>query len=234
MGHDPAPQLAKYQAQNLAIFNAWIAAHGKLILPIPHRAVIYAGFPEGEVLKAKSLLNSHQHMRRMWQIIEFVDKNVRDYTGQVHYDKLNDVLRRLKGPLPAIVDTNGGAIGRPKKFADMLECAEKLTNPNEHLLDKGRFNYVWDTLSAQYVKNAKGEVEIWQGCKANHKQVDQSTTLIRTELQTLLARTDIPQATREAASKIVVSFVNHHRNQKIISEKLMAQAHATLQAARSR
>ena len=102
MGHDPSSQTAKLQKQNLAAFDTWIKSHGKLILPIPNRAVIYAGFPPADLMKAKSLLTSNQQLRRMWQIIEEVERQIVQITGQVRYDKLNDVLRRLKGPLPAL------------------------------------------------------------------------------------------------------------------------------------
>lgn len=232
MGHDSAPQTAALQKKNLAAFDAWVKNNGKVILPIPGRAVIYAGYPRAELVKAQAFLTANEPCRRMWQIIEFAEKNFHEYTGQVRYDKLNDVLKRIRSPLPALVETNGANIGDPKKFADLLDCVSKLTDPKWALIDKGKFNYVWDTLSTQYVSNSKGEVEIWQGCKANHKQVDVSTTLIRAELTALLARTDLPVATREAASKIVVSYVRHHQAQKIYSEKVVREAEAFLRGAR--
>lgn len=232
MGHDPAPQTVKLQKQNLAAFDAWIKATGKMILPIPNRAVIYAGFPPGDLMKAKSQLTSHEPLRRMWQIIEATDQRIREITGQVTYDKLNDVLKRLKGPLPKLVATDGADIGHPKKFSDMLSCAEHMTDPNWSLIEKGKFNYIWDTLSEQYVKNSQGDVQIWEGRKLNYKQIDASTTLIRTELKALLERTDLPKASLLAAQKIVVSYVKHHQDQKTFSEKTVAEAVTALRAAR--
>jgi len=233
MGHNPAGQTAELQKKNLAAFEAWVRSYGKMIVPIPGCAVIYAGFPPAELMQAKAALSANQQLRRMWQIIEEAEKQIRSYTGRVKYDKLNDVLRRLKGPLPALVEATGANIGHPKKFSDMLSCAEILTDPRWALIDKGKFNYVWDTLSAQYVKNSSGDVEIWEGCKANYKQVDQSTTLIRAELTALLGRADLPAATREAASKIAVRYVNHHREQKSLSEKLIREAYAMLKGLRN-
>ena len=232
MGHDAAPETAAWQKKNLGAFEDWLKAHGKMILPIPQRAVIYAGFPPGELMKAKSLLTASDQMRRMWQIIETVDNQIHAVTGRVSYDKLNDVLKRISGPLPKLFEATGANIGHPKKFSDMLSCAEKLTDPRNALIDKGKINHVWDRLSEAYVANSKGDVEIWDGRKANYKRIDGSTTMIRSELKALLLRDDLPKATRLAAEKIVVSYVRHHQDQKTFSEKLVAEAVASLRAAR--
>lgn len=231
MGHDPPAETAKLQRQNLAAFETWLKSHGNMILPIPNRAVIYAGFPPGDLMKVKTILTASEQLRRMWQIIETVEKQIRDVTGQVSYDKLNDVLKRLRSPLPKLVEATGANIGHPKKFSDMLSCAETLTDARWALIDKGKFSYVWDKLSEAYVANSKGDVEIWEGRKANYKRIDVSTTLIRAELNALLARTDLPPATRIAAEKIAVSYFKHHKDQKIFSEKLVASSQASLRAA---
>lgn len=231
MGHNPPAETVKLQRQNLAAFESWLNAHGKMILPIPNRAVIYAGFPTADLIKVKTILTASDQLRRMWQIIETVESQIRDVTGQVSYDKLNDVLKRLKSPLPKLVEATGANIGHPKKFSDMLSCAETLTDARWALIEKGKFNHVWDKLSAAYVANSKGDVEIWEGRKANFKRIDASTTLIRAELNALLARTDLPPATRIAAEKIAVSYVKHHKDQKIFSEKLVTSAQASLRAA---
>lgn len=232
MGHDPAAETQKLQKQNLAVFEDWLKTTGHMILPIPHRAVIYAGFPPEGLRVAKKLLTSSDQMRRMWQIIETVEKQIREVTGQVSYDKLNDVLRRLKGPLPKLVEATGANIGHPKKFSDMLSCTMTLTDARWALIDKGKFNYVWDRLSEQYVKNSRGDVEIWEGRMANYKRIDASTTLIRSELNALLAREDLPKLTRLAAEKLVVGYVAHHRDQKQFSDQTVAAALASLQAAK--
>lgn len=234
MGHSATPETIKLQKQNLATFDGWVKAHGNMIVPIPDKAVIYAGFPPGDLSKAKSQLTASDQLRRMWQLIESADKQIREITGQVSYDKLNDVLKRLKGPLPKLVATDGADIGNPKKFSDMLSCAEHMTDTNWSLIDKGKFDYVWDTLSEQYVKNSKGDVEIWEGRKLNYKRIDASATLIRAELKALLQRDDLPKASRVAAEKIVVSYVKHHQDQKTYSEKMVADALSSLRAARKR
>lgn len=232
MGHDSAAETQKLQKQNLAAFEAWLKTSGHMVLPIPNRAVIYAGFPPGELMTARKVLTSSDQMRRMWQIIETVEKQIREVTGQVSYDKLNDVLKRLTGPLPKLVEATGANIGHPKKFANMLDCAERLTDARWALIDKGKFNYVWDKLSEQYVKNSRGDVEIWEGRKANYKRIDASTTLIRSELAALLAREDLPKATRLVAEKLVVGYVKHHQDQKQFSEKTVSDALDSLRAAK--
>jgi hypothetical protein len=232
MGHDLSAETQKLQKQNLASFEGWLKTSGHMVMPIPHRAVIYAGFPPGDLMTAKKVLTSSDQMRRMWQIIETVEKQIREVTGQVSYDKLNDVLKRLTGPLPKLVEATGANIGHPKKFANMLDCAERLTDSRWALIDKGKFNHVWDKLSEQYVKNSSGDVEIWEGRKANYKRIDASTTLIRAELNALLAREDLPKATRLAAEKLVVGYVKHHHDQKQFSEKTVTDALASLRAAK--
>lgn len=234
MGHDVDKATQDRQKANLKAFDDWVKASGKMILPIPNRAVIYAGYPSAELMKARKVLGDNEPTRRMWQIIEKVDKDIREMTGQVTYDKLNDVLKRLKGPLPKLVEATGANAGHPKKFADMLECAEKLTDPRWALIDKGKFNYVWDTLSGEYVKNSKGDVQIWEGRLANYKQINVGTTLIRTELEALLKRKDLPPATLKAASELVVRYVNHHKEQKIYSEQIVSTALKVLQDAKKR
>ena len=234
MGHAASPETDKLQKQNLKAFDDWVKAHGNMVMPIPNRAVIYAGFPPGDLAKAKKLMTSHDQLRRMWQIIETVDKQIREISGQTTYDKLNDVLLRLKSPLPKLVEATGANIGHPKKFSDMLSCADRLTDPRWELIDKGKFNYVWDTLSGEYVKNSRGDVEIWEGRKANYRQVDVSTTLIRAEIKELLSRSDLPPATRKAASELAVRYVKHHEDQKTYSEKMIETALKTLRDAKKR
>jgi hypothetical protein len=234
MGHDASKEVQARQAANLKAFDQWIASTGKMILPIPNRAVIYAGYPPGELMKASKLLGSHAQLERMWQIIEKVDKQIKDLTGQVTYDKLNDVLKRLKSPLPKLIEATGANAGHPKKFSDMLSCAETLTDARWAVIDKGKFNYVWDTLSAEYVKNSKGDVQIWEGRLANYKQINVATTLIRTELKALVTRKDLPPATLKAASELVVRYVEHHKEQKIYSDKLVEDALKVLKDAKKR
>lgn len=235
MGHDPDPKTKELQKQNLEAFYAWIKAHGNMIMPIPGKAVIYAGFPPGDLAKIRGMANSNdaqQPLRRMWQLIEAHDKTARETTGQVTYDKLNDVLKRLKGPLPKLVATDGADIGHPKKFSDMLSCAERMTDKNWSLVDKGRFNDIWDALSEQYVKNSKGEVDIWEGRKLDFARVNIGTTLIRKELNALLARKDLPEATRRAAEKLMVGYAKHHEAQQFFSEKMVKAATESLRAGR--
>ena len=234
MGREADKEVQTRQKQNLKAFENWLKAHGKMILPIPNRAVIYAGFPPSELAKAKALMGTQAQLKRIWQIIEQVDREIRDDTGQVTYDKLNDVLKRLKSPLPKLIEATGANAGHPKKFSDMLSCAETLTDARWALIDKGKFNHVWDSLSAEYVKNARGDVQIWEGRLANNKQINVGTTLIRAELKELLARADLPNETLKAASELVVRYVKHHDQQQIYSEKTVAAALKVLQDAKRR
>ncbi len=234
MGHDKPKQTKELQDKNLAAFDAWIKSHGKMVMPIPNHAVIYAGFPPADLMKVKKLMTSEQQLRGMWKIIEDADKEIREISGQTTYHKLNDVLKRLKGPLPVLVATDGADIGHTKKFSDMLSCAEHMTDKNWSLIDKGKFNHVWDALSEQYVKNSRGDVQIWEGRKANHQQINISTTLIRKELAALVARNDLPPATLKAASELVVRYVSHHKKQEIYSDKVVDTALKVLRDAKKR
>lgn len=239
MGHDRAAETIALQKQNLKAFDDWITAKGSLIFPIPGKAVIYAGFPPAELARIKTTLTAKgdhaEPLRAMWKLIEEHDKKAREMTGQVSYDKLNDVLKRIKQKdLPKLVATDGADIGHPKKFADMLECAEKMTDKNWSLVEKGKFNYIWDTLSEQYVKNSRGEVEIWEGRKRDLSRINIGTTLIRKELATLLARKDLPPATKTAAEKLLVGYAKHHKEQEIFSDKMVKAATDSLRAARKR
>ena len=49
MGREADKEVQTRQKQNLKAFEDWLKAHGKMILPIPNRAVIYAGFPPVEL-----------------------------------------------------------------------------------------------------------------------------------------------------------------------------------------
>ena len=230
MGHSAAPETAELQASNWVNFMKWATAHGNMVLPIPNRAVIYAGYPPAELMKVKKSLSGDQSLRGMWQIIEDVEKQIRDVTGQVTYDKLNDVLRRLRSPLPVVQDTLGAAIGHTKKFSDMLSCAEALTSNDWKLLDKGDFKKVWDELSALYIRNSQGDVQIWEGRKLNYKRIDIGTTLIRRELVELLKRTDLPKKTLEAVVKMAKGYQNHYDGQKQVADDLVRKAEAQLKA----
>ena len=234
MGHNPPPKVQEIQKKNLANFDSWVTANSKLITPAKGTAIIYAGYPEGEFQKMKTFLGSDPKMRRMYQIVEVAHRQQFERSAAATYQTLEVVLRNIRNPSIKIYEAINDSNGNPRKFADMWDCANMLTTPVHGLLDRGQFAHVWDKLSEQYVKNSSGEVEIWMGSKANHKLIDQSTTMIRAELKALIERAELPKATAENASRIIIAFCDHHRNQKIFSEKLMNQALAILHNGRKR
>ena len=231
MGHAPSPQTAKLQAENWSAFAAWTKAHGTMVMPIPNRAVIYAGFPAGDLMKVKNFMMAESQLRGMWQIIDAVEKQIRDVTGQVAYDKLSDVLKRLNGPLPKLVETHGANIGHPKKYADMLSCTNAMTSKDWQLLDRGKFNTVWQELSALYVRNSRGDVEIWEGRKKNYKRIDEGSVMINRELEELLKKPDLPKATLAAAIKLAKHYQKYYDKQQINADDLVRQAEARLKEA---
>ena len=200
-------------------------------MPIPNRAVIYAGFPADDLMKVKNFMMAESQLRGMWQIIDAVEKQIRDVTGQVAYDKLSDVLKRLNGPLPKLVETHGANIGHPKKYADMLSCTNAMTSKDWQLLDRGKFNTVWQELSALYVRNSRGDVEIWEGRKKNYKRIDEGSVMINRELDELLKKPDLPKATLAAAIKLAKHYQKYYDKQQINADDLVRQAEARLKEA---
>ena len=234
MGHDPAPEIMKLQKENLAAFDKWVSANGKRIVPAANCAVIYAGYPEADLMAAKALPCGDK-VRKMWEIIEVFEKQFREIKGCDRYDKLNDVLKRLGSPLPRILEVMGPRRGQALPFSNMLQCAQALTNPGLALIDKGRIAYVWDKLSEQYVTNSEGEVHIWEGrIDASFKQVNERTTMIRAELAALMNRKELPEATLKKASELVVRYDRQNRDQKIISKAVVEKALAALRASKGR
>lgn len=231
MGQAPAPQTAKLQAANWSAFVDWTKSYGIMVMPIPDRAVIYAGFPPGDLMKVKNFMMAESQLRGMWEIIEAVEKQIREVTGQVTYDKLSDVLKRLKSPLPKLVETHGANIGHPKKYADMLSCTSAMTSKDWQLLDRGKFNTVWQELSALYVRNSRGEVEIWEGRKKNYKRIDMGSVLINRELAELLKKEDLPKATLAAAIKLAKHYQNYYDKQQKSADDLVRKAEARLKDA---
>ena len=230
MGHAPDPQTAKLQKANWDAFIGWTKSHGNMVMPIPHRAVIYAAFPPGDLMKVRNFMMAESQLRGMWQIIEEVEKQIRDVPGQVTYDKLSDVLKRLKSPLPKLRETHGANIGAPKKYSDMLSCANAMTSKDWQLVDKGKFNAVWQELSGLYVQNSQGDVEIWEGRKKNYKRIDMGSVLINRELGELLKKGDLPTKTLQAAIKLAKHYTTYYDKQKKNADDLVRQAEARLKA----
>lgn len=108
------------QERNLKEFNAWLEKHSGMILPIPNKGAIYAGLGKTNLKKMKDGLQAAPETVPMWKIIEKAQKDAMAFDGYVTIDTINDVLRRIKSPLPKLIEATGGNAGHPKKYSDML------------------------------------------------------------------------------------------------------------------
>lgn len=98
------------------------------------------------------------------------------------------------------------------------------------MLDKGKFNAVWQELSGLYVQNSQGDVEIWEGSKKNYNRIDKGSVLINRELSELLKKNDLPAKTMEIAIKLAKHYTAYYDKQKNIADDLVSQAEARLKA----
>lgn len=212
MGHKPDPETIKLQQKNLASFRAWMKSHGGNVLPIPGKSVVYAGFPKTEFSKMrKQAQKQGAPMEPMWQALEKINKLSRDHTGHLTYDTINDVLKRLKGPLPKLFETTGANRGHPKRYANMLDVANALCDRNWQLLPRGDHKgWVWGELSALYVANSKGQIDIFEGSQKVLKQLDKRFVLIDRELEAILKNKSLSKETHATARAIAKRYSEHH------------------------
>ena len=215
MGKKPDPETIRLQEANLKNFRAWMKSKGHLVMPIPGRSVVYAGFPNTEFSKMRrAAIKAGSEMVPMWKAVEAINKLSVDQTGMVKYDSINDVLKRLKSPLPKLFATINANRGHPVKFANMLDVANALCSRNDQLLPKGDHKrWVWDELSALYVANSKGEIDIFEGNQKVLKQIDKKFTLANRELTEILKNKDLGKDTHAVAQYILDRYRKHHQEQ---------------------
>lgn len=232
MGHKEPPEVIKLQKLNWDNFMAWCKKHGTMVMPIPKRAVIYAGFPEAELRKAKGDLTKEKELKGVWAAIEKVNANVVAYDGIHRFDKLSDVVKRVKSPLPKVVYTHGNLAGREKtNFQSLDHVVKNLTSRPDRFLDRGKHTAVWQELSKLYVNNARGEIAIWEGRKKNYKQVDAGRALINTEIKELLKKKAVPPETLKKVVALAKRHEGYYRQQMTDFEKHIKEAERKIKAA---
>ena len=212
MGHGEDPKTVEIQKMNLASFNKWVGSTGKrMIVPIPNKAVVYAGFPNTETSKYRALARKNNDLTPMWKAIDQVNKLSTDLEGIVTYDTITDALKRIKSPLPEIRETWGPYIGIKQGYANMLDIANYLCMKKWKLLPKGDTKkIVWGQLSEVYVSNAKGYLAICEGNQKKLKQLDRNFTLINNELKAILKNKNLSKETIETAKYMANRYANHH------------------------
>ena len=135
----------------------------------------------------------------MWKIIEKAEKDAREYEGFVTIDTINDVLKRIRSPLPILIEATGANAGHPKKYSDMLSCVEALASNDWALLPKSDRGKVWNRVSEKYAQNLQGEVQIWEGVSKRLRLLERYKVMLQTELKTIQGN---PAVTAESQKKI--------------------------------
>jgi hypothetical protein len=198
------------QAENLAVFKAWLKANGKMILPIPNRGVVYAGLGKTNLKKMKDGLQEAPETTPMWKIIEKAEKDSREITGYVMLDTINDVLKRLKSPLPKLVEATGANAGHPKKYSDMLSCVEAMASDSWALLPKSDRRKVWGIVSEKYADNLKGDVQVWEGVSKRLRLLEPHKVLVQKELDRIRKNKNVSPASRKKAEDLIKKYEKHY------------------------
>ena len=198
------------QQQNLENFKAWLKKHGNLILPIPGRGVVYAGFGKTNLMKMKKGLQAEPEAIPMWKIIEKAEKDAREVTGFVTLDTINDVLKRLKSPLPKLIEATGANAGHPKKYSDMLSCVEALASDKWQLLPKPDRRKVWNMVSEKYADNLRGDVQVWEGVSKRLRLLESYKVLLQTELKRIQQNDKVSAASRKTVEGLIKKYEKHY------------------------
>ena len=198
------------QADNLAVFTKWLKDNGKMILPIPNRGVIYAGLGKSNLMKMKKGLQAAPETIAMWKIIEKAEKDAREVTGFVTLDTINDVLKRLKSPLPKLVEATGANAGHPKKYSDMLSCVEAMASNDWALLPKAARPKVWNMVSAKYAENLKGDVQVWEGVSKRLRLLEPYKVMLQTELKAIEKNKNVSPKTRKTVQDLIKKYEHHY------------------------
>lgn len=181
-----------------------------MILPIPNRGVIYAGLGKSNLMKMKKGLQAAPETIPMWKIIEKAEKDTREITGYVTLDTINDVLKRLKSPLPKLVEATGANAGHPKKYADMLSCVEAMASNDWALLPKADRPKVWNMVSAKYAENLKGDVQVWEGVSKRLRLLEPYKVMLQTELKEIEKNKNVSPKTRKTIQDLIKKYENHY------------------------
>ena len=198
------------QRQNLETFEAWLKKHGNMILPIPNRGVVYAGLGKTNLMKMKKGLQAGPETIPMWKIIEQAERDAREVTGYVTLDTINDVLKRIKAPLPKLIEATGANAGHPKKYSDMLSCVEALASDNWQLLSKAERRKVWNMVSQKYAENLQGDVQVWEGVSKRLRLLEKYKVMLQTELKEIQKNPKVSPASRKLVEGLIKKYESHY------------------------
>ncbi len=198
------------QKQNLKEFKNWLSKYSKVIMPIPNRGAIYAGLGKTNLMKMKKGLQAQPETIPMWKIIEKVEKDAREYTGYVTIDTINDVLKRIKSPIPKLVEATGANAGDPKKYSDMLSCVNALASDDWELLPKVNRRKVWNMVSAKYSENLSGDVQIWEGVSKRLRLLEKYKVMLQDELKQVHKNPKVSLKTRKEVEGLIKKYENHY------------------------
>ncbi|UWR03640.1 hypothetical protein K3740_02745 [Ruegeria conchae] len=191
-------------------FNNWLSKYSKVIMPIPNRGAIYAGLGKTNLMKMKKGLQAQPETIPMWKIIEKVEKDAREYTGYVTIDTINDVLKRIKSPIPKLVEATGANAGHPKKYSDMLSCVNALASDDWELLPKVNRRKVWNMVSAKYAENLSGDVQIWEGVSKRLRLLEKYKVMLQDELKKVHKNPKVSPKTRKAVEGLIKKYEKHY------------------------
>lgn len=198
------------QNKNLETFLEWLKNNGKTILPIPNRGAIYAGLGKSNLMKMKKGLQVEPETTPMWKIIEKAEKEAREYHGYVTIDPINDVLKRIKSPLPKLIEATGANSGHQKKYSDMLSCVEALSSDNWALLPKPARRKVWHWVSEKYAENLQGDVQVWEGVSKQLRLLEKYKVMLQIELKKIQSNPSVSAASRKKVEGLVKKYEAHY------------------------
>ncbi|MEM9851484.1 MAG: hypothetical protein AAF761_05750, partial [Pseudomonadota bacterium] len=156
----------------------------------------------------------------MWQFIKHWNAMHKKVYGQVRYETLEDVLKRLPGC--QIKWTKGKATGRIKIVGSMYDAANDLSSDKEDMLDKAERKKLWDRLSKVYVSNIKGKLAVLEGVKKDFKRLDETKIMIRTELPELMKNPELAPESKEELKKLYASYKAVYEKQNALGKEIDA------------
>ena len=201
---------ADRQAINLKAFLAWNKSYGHMIVTGDNMGVIYAGFGKTNLMKMKKGFQAEPEVTPMWKIIERMEKEAREYSGYSVVDTINVVLQRIKSPLPKLIEATGANAGDPKRYSDMLSCANALASDDWQLLPVKARRRVWNILSKTYVQNLRGDVQIWEGVSKKLRLLEPYKVMLQTELKAIRNNPNVSDKTRKKIEALIKKYESHY------------------------
>ncbi|MDN5787627.1 hypothetical protein [Pseudorhodobacter sp.] len=202
--------VADRQSGNFKVFSEWLKQSGGMILPIPNRGAIYAGVGKINLMRMQRGFQAEPEAIPMWKIIQKAEKDAREYEGYVTIDTINDVLRRIKSPLPKLIEATGANAGHPKRYSDMLSCVEALASDSWELLSKPDRRNVWSLVSEKYAENLRGDVQIWEGVSKRLRLLEPYKVMLQTELKKIQGNPRVSAASRKNVEDLIKKYEKHY------------------------